>query len=73
MNKTQAANGLPYGKSKIMGIERGRIRSHSLEISLWKKLWTCRKADYVMMMMITEPASLAVQDVTVLKNEVENI
>ena len=71
-----------------MGIERCRIRSLCLEISLWKKLWTCRKTDYVMMMMmmmmmmmimmmmmlmITEPASLAVRDVTVWKNEVENI
>jgi hypothetical protein len=57
-----------------MEIERGMIiTSHSLEISLWKKLWTCRKTDYVMMMMITDPASLATRDVTVLMNEDENI
>jgi hypothetical protein len=24
----------------------GSSRSHSLESSLWKRLWTCRKADY---------------------------
>ena len=63
-------------KSKRMVIQRGRIRSNSLEM-FWKKLLTCRKADYVMMtimmMMITEPASLAVRDVTVLMNEGVNI
>jgi hypothetical protein len=28
--------------------ERGSTRSHSVENSLWKKLWTCRKTDYTM-------------------------
>lgn len=28
--------------------ERGSSRSHSLENSLWKKLWTCRKREYAM-------------------------
>jgi replicative superfamily II helicase len=29
-------------------IERGRIRSHPVENSLWKRLRTCRKTDYRM-------------------------
>jgi hypothetical protein len=33
-------------------IERGSTRSHSMENSLSKRLWTCYKRDYVMMMMI---------------------
>jgi hypothetical protein len=32
----------------IMEIERGSSRSHSLENSIWKKLWTCRKTNYRM-------------------------
>ena len=27
-------------------IERGSTRSHYLKNSLWKRQWTCRKADY---------------------------
>ena len=26
--------------------QRGSTRSHSLENSFWKRLWTCRKTDY---------------------------
>jgi len=32
-------------KVKIRETERGSTRSHSLEDSLWKKLWTSRKTD----------------------------
>jgi hypothetical protein len=32
---------------KILDIERGSIRSHRVKNSLWKRLWTCRKAYYV--------------------------
>jgi len=28
--------------------EVGSTRSHFLENSLWKRLWTCRKTNYVM-------------------------
>jgi hypothetical protein len=36
------------GKNKILEIERGSTRSHSVENSLWKRLRTCRKTDYRM-------------------------
>jgi hypothetical protein len=28
--------------------KRGSTRSHSVENSLWKRIWTCRKTDYRM-------------------------
>jgi len=31
---------------RIMDIERGSIRSHSMEKSFWKRLWTCLKTGY---------------------------
>jgi hypothetical protein len=31
--------------SRALEIERGRIISHSVENSLCKRLWTCRKPD----------------------------
>jgi len=34
----------------ILEIEGGSTRSRSLENWLWKRLYTCRKRDYVMMM-----------------------
>jgi hypothetical protein len=34
-------------KERIMEIERGSTRLRSAENSLWKRLWTCRKTDYV--------------------------
>jgi hypothetical protein len=37
------------GKEKILEIESGSTRSHSMENSLWKRLRTCRKTDYGMM------------------------
>jgi hypothetical protein len=39
---------LLQGKEKILEIERGSTRSHSMENSLWKRLQTCRKTDYGM-------------------------
>jgi hypothetical protein len=35
-------------QKKILEIERGSTRSHPVENSLWKRLWTCRKTDYSM-------------------------
>ena len=35
-------------QENILEIETGNTRSHSVENSLWKRLWTCRKADYRM-------------------------
>jgi hypothetical protein len=35
-------------KDSILEIERGSIRSYSMENSLWKRLWTCRKTGYRM-------------------------
>ena len=36
----------------IVGIERGSTRSHSVENSLWKMLWSCSNTDKRMMMMM---------------------
>jgi hypothetical protein len=33
----------------ILKIERRSTRSQSVENSLWKRLWTCHKTDYVIM------------------------
>jgi hypothetical protein len=41
-----------------MKIERGSTRSLSVENSLWKRLWTCRKTDYRM----NKEATLQVED-----------
>jgi len=38
------------GKNRIQEIERGSTRLHSVENSLWKRLWTCHKWDYEMTM-----------------------
>jgi hypothetical protein len=35
-----------YGNERILKIERGSTRSHCVENSLWKRLWTCRKTGY---------------------------
>jgi hypothetical protein len=35
-------------KGGVPEIERGNIRLHVLENSLWQCLWTCRKTDYTM-------------------------
>jgi hypothetical protein len=34
-------------EKKMLEFERGSTRSQSVENSLWKRLWTCRKAGYV--------------------------
>jgi len=34
---------LEDSKEKILESHRGSTRSHSLEHSLWKRIWTCRK------------------------------
>jgi len=39
-----------------MGIETGSTRSHPVESSLWKRLWTC-KADFGMMNVMRRDAS----------------
>jgi hypothetical protein len=44
--KTAAATGRPSGHGKILEIERESITSHCVENSLWKRLWTYRKANY---------------------------
>jgi len=33
---------------RILETENGTTRSHSMENSLWKGLWPCRKTDYGM-------------------------
>jgi hypothetical protein len=37
----------------MLEVEKGSTRSHSLEKSLWKKVWTFRKTDYGMMTTTT--------------------
>ena len=34
-------------KEKMVALERESTRSRSVRNSLWKRIWTCRKADYV--------------------------
>jgi hypothetical protein len=36
----------------VLEIERGSTRSHFLKNSLWKRLWICRKTDYMLMIMM---------------------
>jgi hypothetical protein len=43
--KTYAAIGWPSGNDRILEIERGRTRSHSVKNSLRKRLLACRKTD----------------------------
>jgi hypothetical protein len=33
------------GKKRMLETGKGSTGSHSLENSLWKRLWTCRKTD----------------------------
>ena len=35
-------------KREILKVQRANTRSHCLENSLWKRLWTCRKTHYIM-------------------------
>jgi hypothetical protein len=39
---------------QVLEIKRGSTRSHSLENSLWKRLWTCHTTDYVTMIKDAE-------------------
>jgi hypothetical protein len=41
-----------YGRGRILETERGTSKSHSMENSLSKKPWTCRKTDYRMNVLI---------------------
>ena len=34
------------GNERILEIERGSNRSHCVENSVWKRLWTCHTKDY---------------------------
>ena len=36
----------------VLSIERESTRSHSVENSLWKRPWACRKTEYGMMIML---------------------
>jgi len=36
----------------MLETERRNTRSHYIENSLWKKLWTCRKTDYVVVVVV---------------------
>jgi hypothetical protein len=42
----KAATEQPEEKDRILEIERESTRPHSVENSLWKRLWTCHKTDY---------------------------
>ena len=42
-------------KETILEIERGSSRSHCVESSLWKRLWTCRKRDSKKIYDVTGP------------------
>jgi len=33
-------------REKMLSLVGGSSRSHYVESSLWKRLWTCRKTDY---------------------------
>jgi hypothetical protein len=39
------AAGRPYGNERVFVIETGSIMSHTMDKSLWKRLWICRKTD----------------------------
>ena len=44
--KTPAVTGCPYGKENIVEFEIISTRSHSVDNSFWKRLWTSRQTDY---------------------------
>jgi hypothetical protein len=45
------------GNVRILVFERGRARSHSVENSLWKRLWTCRMTDYGTVIILQQNSS----------------
>jgi hypothetical protein len=57
----KAATGRPHGNEKILENERGNTRSHSAENSLWKRLWTCLKEHYVMVVIATHNMQMCPQ------------
>ena len=42
----------PYGNKKILESEIGSTRSHCGENSVWKGLWTCRKKDCIVAVLL---------------------
>jgi len=36
----------------MLEVKRGGIRPHSVENSLWKRLWTCHKTIYLMVLIM---------------------
>jgi len=40
-----------FKEKQAMKFERGSTRSHSMQYLLWKRLWTCRKADYALLLL----------------------
>ena len=49
--KIYTATGWPEGNEMILEIESGSKRLKSMENVLWKRLWICHKADYIMTMI----------------------
>jgi len=45
-------NWVTLGKQTILEFERLSTRSHGLENSFWKRLWTCRKTDCLAVMVL---------------------
>jgi hypothetical protein len=43
---------MTWRKQEDTGIEGGSSGSHSLENSVWKRLWTCRKTDYYLILTL---------------------
>jgi hypothetical protein len=39
---------LRRGEERMLSFEGGSSKSHYVEISLWRRHWTCRKTDYYM-------------------------
>jgi hypothetical protein len=35
-------------ENRRLELEKGSMRWHSVENSLWKRLWTCHVTDYIM-------------------------
>jgi hypothetical protein len=53
--RRQIVDGLK--ETRVLEIERGSTRSHSVENSVCKRLLTCRKADCVVMVVIISDGS----------------
>jgi hypothetical protein len=49
----------PEGSKKILEVEGGSSGSHSLENSVWKRLWTCRKTDYYLTWLEYSPNGMS--------------